>query len=347
MARRQLFCKKQKLNNLRVTIVGSHLFEPTHHSLVGLFREVKRQVASIRVFAKHPMHHDELGSDVVHSLKLPHDVAWQPDADIIHAVGGGETAIKISKLLVQKIPLIVSFVGGADLTRQLCNLSLRLGYQRLFERVAVITYPDRFGFQRLKDAGAPSAKMVCIPAALPLAHYKTSLRHKEMKVIMAGRPISRKNHALAIEISKQSKNLRKLIIVGKKELSADNDPRIYQTDIIPHAELIRLLSTCDILLQTGNWNGTEVDSLPTIVLEALAMGIPVISTPLVGVVELSHRFPDLIQIAETSTEFAKLLDHMLTSKKEGDITKLKQWIFQAHGLKNIANQILDLYMEVV
>lgn len=343
---RQALCKNKRLNNLRVTIVGSHLFEPTHYSLIGLFHEIKHKVKNLKVLAKHPIPHERLDKNGPYLLKIPQSARWKPDTDIIHAVGGGETAIKISTLLDQKIPMIVSFVGGADLTRQLRNPDLRLGYQKLFNRVSVITYPDRFGFQQLKDFGAPRDKMVCIPAALPLKSYKIARPDKKKKAIMIGRPIKRKNHAMAVEIAKQSKYLRTLIVVGKKELG-DNDPRIIQTDIMPHSKLIRLISTCNILLQTGDWQGAEVDSLPTIVLEALAMGIPIISTPLIGILEISHIFPSFVRVSATVDELVYNLDQMLISNRRRNIIKLREWIFQTHGLNKITSQILALYENVL
>ncbi len=346
MESRQTFHKQKKLS-IRVTIVGSHLFEPTHYSLVGLLHEIEKKIKDIKVLAKHPMPHSESSTPAPCHLILPKNTPWRPDTDIVHVVSGGETAIRVSNVLDPKIPMIVSFVGGADLSRQLKNSHLYDGYRNLFERVCFVTYPDRFGQLQLKTFGVSSTKMVHIPAALPLRFYEIARPIQEITVVMAGRPISRKNHAMAKEIAKHSKHLRKLVVIGKKEYKIDSDPRILGVDIIPHTELLRLLSKSSVLLQTGDWEGHEVDSLPTIVLEALVMGMSVVSTPLIGAVDLSHIFPDFVRVAETVPELADALDRMLTCDKNRDVLKLRQWIIQQHGGEKVACQILNLYKKIL
>ncbi|MCL0048637.1 glycosyltransferase family 4 protein [Dehalococcoidia bacterium] len=335
-----------KLNRIRVTIVGSHLFEPTHYSLVGLLHEIGKEV-EVRVFAKHPMPHPESGTDAPLTLMIPRNQRWRPDTDIVHAVGGGETAIRVSDALDPKIPMIVSFVGGADLSRQLRLKRLRDGYQRLFERVRFVTYPDRFGLSQLEAFGAPSNKLVWIPAALPIHSYEIAHPSREMLAVMVGRPIPRKGHVRAAEVAKLSKYLNKLIIVGKRDPEINGNPRVIQIDRLPHDELLKLISRSDVLLQTGDWEGEEIDSLPTIILETLVMGVPVVSTPLAGVVEFARKFPNFVRVAENVSELARELDQMLICDMRPKFSEVRRWIFQQHGLAQVAQRILYLYKELL
>jgi len=156
----------KKLSRIRVTIVGSHLFEATHYSLVGLLHEIEREV-NIKVLAKHPMLHHESGTAAPRLLMIPRNQPWRPNTDIVHAVGGGETAIRVSGVLDPNIPMIVSFVGGADLSRQLRLVHLRVGYQRLFERASFVTYPDRFGLSQLEAFGVREPKCSVSPLRYP------------------------------------------------------------------------------------------------------------------------------------------------------------------------------------
>lgn len=340
----QSFQGVMNLNRVQVTIVGSHLFEPTHYSLVGLLREIKKEL-NVKVFAKHPMPHHESGTAAPLPLMIPREQRWKPDTDIVHAVGGGETAMRVAGVLDLKIPMIVSFIGGADLSRQLRIERLRDGYQRLFVRVRFVTYPDCFGLSQLKAFGAPSIKLIQVPTALPIRSYKIARPSGEMIAVMAGRSIHRKGHARAVKVAKLSMRLRKLILVGKKE-PIDDNPRVVQDNIVPHDRLLKILSRSDVLLQTGDWEGEEVDSLPTIVLEALAMGIPVVSTPLPGIVELSRSFPDFVRVGKTVPELAEALDQTLACNTRQDASEVRQWVFMRHGLEQVARRILDIYQEI-
>jgi len=335
-----------ELKHIRVTIVGSHLFEPTHYSLVGLLHEIEKEV-DVRVFAKHPMPHPESGTTAPFPLKISRDRRWEPETDIVHAVGGGETAIRVSDVLDPKIPMIVSFVGGVDLSRRLRLKRLRDGYRRLFERVCFVTYPDCFGLSQLEAFGAPSNKLIRIPAALPIHSYEIAHPSRKMLAVMISRPIPRKGHMRAVEVAKLSKYLQKLIIVGKRDPEINGNPRVLQINRLPHDKLLKLISRTDVLLQTGDWEGKEVDSLPTIVLEALVMGVPVVSTPLAGVIELSRKFPNFVRIAENVMELAKELDRMLVCDTRLCFSEIRQWIFQQHGLERIAQLILHLYKEIL
>jgi len=326
--------------------VGSHLFEATHYSLVGLLHEIEREV-NIKVLAKHPMLHHESGTAAPRLLMIPRNQPWRPNTDIVHAVGGGETAIRVSGVLDPNIPMIVSFVGGADLSRQLRLVHLRVGYQRLFERASFVTYPDRFGLSQLEAFGVSRAKMLCIPAALPLHSYEIARPSREMLAVMVGRPICRKGHTRARDVGKLSKRLRKLILIGMREPKIYDYPRVVQVNIVPHDELLRILSRSDVLLETGDWEGEEVDSLPTIVLEALAMGVPVVSTPLCGVVELRRIFPDFVRVAETVPELAEVLDQTLVCNTRQDASEVRQWVFRRHGLEQVARRILNIYEEIL
>jgi len=313
---------------------------------VGLLHEIEKEI-DVRVFAKHPMPHHESGTAAPLPLKIALYRRWKPDTDIVHAIGGGETAIRVSDVLDPKIPMIVSFVGGTDLSRQLRLKRLHDGYQRLFERVRFITYPDRFGLSKLETFGAPSNKLVWIPAALPSHSYEIAYPSRKMLAVMVGRPIPRKGHMRAIEVAKLSKYLWKLIIVGKKDPKINGDPRVLQIHRLPHDTLLKLVSRSDVLLQTGDWESKEVDSLPTIVLEALVMGVPVVSTPLAGIVELSRKFPNFVRVAENVMELAKELDQMLICDTSVGLSEISQWIFQQYGLERVAQRILHLYEKIL
>lgn len=326
---------------MHVTYVGSHLFEPTHHSLAGLFQGLREHV-SISVLAKHPAAHEESGAAAPRRLALPESGEWRPVTDVVHAVGGGETAIQVARVLRPDIPLVVSFVGGADLTRQLNQERLRAGYGDLFDRCRLITYADGFGLSRLRAAGAPDDKLRRVPAALPLTSYEAARPGGAKVALMAGRPIRRKNHARAVEVSALSKRLRRLIVVGRGEMP-EADPRVLNVGVVPHGELIKLLGGTDVLLQTGDWEGDEIDSLPTVVLEALAVGVPVISTPLPGVVELHGIFPEFIRIAAGPEEMARCMDAMLAGPQNLDASGVRAWVLQNHGRGRVVAELLALY----
>jgi glycosyltransferase involved in cell wall biosynthesis len=319
---------------MRVAVVASHLFEPTHHGLARLAAALARLV-HITLFAKHPLPYSE--DDVPRPLPLEVFLRNPTCVDLVHCVGGGKTAMHIARVIRPGTPLIVSFVGAVDLTRQLNDHKLADGYQALFERASCVTCPDEEDAQRLLDRGASRNALLVLPPALPLREYPLRASDAARRVIVAARSLPRKNHARAIAVAQRVTSLDELLIVG--ETGAWQ--RVTGRGVIPHGDYVAQMQHCRVLLQSADWQGGEVDRLPISVLEALVMGLSVVSTPVRGVVELSMLFPSRVRIGSTHDELARLVELALRNRKDdGD---MRRWIYARYGFDRAVTRILEMY----
>lgn len=298
---------------MKILCVGSHFFEPTHHSMGAIIRGIHAH-AELEFLGREPRPHP------MEEVPLPGYFdpwemrgPWRPEADLVHGVSAGVISIRVGDLLAEGVPYVVSLVGGADLTRELVDPQLAEGYRRLFRRADAITVPFRQATDALVAAGCPREKIVEIPLGLPSRAYPAHAPRGPRTALWVGRAKERKNRPLALAALEGSRRLERLIAVGDRDGSeaAVPDRRAEFPGALPHAELVELLAASHLLLQTGVTTGPEYDTLPTVVLEALAVGLPVVSTPLEGVKELARRFPDRVLLGETAEELAAACDRLL------------------------------------
>lgn len=336
---------------MKILCVGSHFFEPTHNSMGSIILGIKEH-AELEFLGRKPNPHPMPGIPAPGYFD-PWTMSgpWRPDADLVHGVSAGIISIRVADLLADGVPYVVSLVGGADLTRELADPQLAAGYRRLFRRMDAITVPFPQATAALSAAGAPREKIVEIPLGLPARDYPRHAPGGEKTALWVGRPLERKNRALALETLALSLHLERLVAVGEldgKEEEAPPGKRALFTGTLNHADLLPRLASSHLLLQTGRVSGPEVDTLPTVILEALAVGLPVVSTPLEGVRELAASFPQLVHLGETAAELAAACDRVLEGSAGGAAASaVSAEVLARYSLAAAVGGFLELYRRLL
>ena len=338
------------LKPMKILCVGSHFFEPTHHSMGSIILGIQ-QHAELAFLGRQPHPHPQPGIPLPGyfdpwQMKGP----WRPEADLVHGISAGIISIRVGELLAEGLPYVVSLVGGADLSRELVDPKLAAGYQRLFARVSAITVPFTQATAALVAAGCPREKIVEIPLGLPARSYPQHAPSGPRTALWVGRRLDRKNRALAIAAAQRSRLLERLVVVGETstEEQAAAPQKVEFTGTLDHARLLPLLAGSQLLLQTGWPTGQEFDTLPTVVLEALAVGMPVVSTPLAGVRELAARFPALVHLGETEEELAAACDHLLEDTTwRPAAAAVSSEILAEYSIRGAVDRFLSLYQRLL
>ena len=333
---------------MKICCVGSHLFEPTHNSIGSILLGIQAH-AEIDVWAKKPLAHPMSGVPMPRPLDLPSiEPPWRPQADVVHAISAGVTAIRVAEKLADDVPLVVSVAGGADLSRELVDPHLTSGYAFLFERVSAITVPFRQATEALIAAGAPRQKIVEIPLGLPAPSYPAHAPGPRRTALWAGRRRHRKNRPLALETLAASDSMEELILVGGLDGTEGNvhDQRASFRGELEHADFVPLMASSHVLLQTGWTEGDEIDTLPTVILEALAVGLPVVSTPLSGVRELAERHPDHVLLGDSAATLAAACER-IWARGAADTTAVSAEILAHHSLTAAVDRFLQLYRRLL
>ncbi len=335
---------------MRLLCVSSHIFDPTHYSMGAIMLGIQAH-AEIEILGRKPRPHPWAGVPIPRyfdpwTMKKP----WRPEADLVHSISAGTVSIKVAKVLADDVPYVVSLVGGFDLSRELEDPKLNKGYRNLFRRVDAITVPFHQATTSLLEAGVPRERIVEIPLGLPARKYPRSAPREKKTALWAGRPIERKNRPLAVETFTRSRLLERLIAVGEPDgtEASVNDPRVTFTGALEHSELLPLLASSHLLLQTGWPSGEEYDTLPTVVLEALAVGMPVVSTPLDGVRELAERYPDLVHLGDTAEDLAAACDRVLAAwPAHGTARTVSAEVLADYSLTAAVGRFLQLYRRLL
>lgn len=216
------------------------------------------------------------------------------DIGLIHAhfAPMGFTYLPLS--LDMDIPLITSFYGY-DLSVEDFLRDHKGDYYELFSKGRVFLVEGPCMQARLASVGCPEEKIIIQRIAINLANYKLLNRSWEtsrpIRLLFVGRFVEKKGleYALRALTHLRDRYSFRLRIIGDGELREELtslashlgiSAEIVWLGIQPHSTVIQELQLCDILLQPSVTavNGDSEGGAPTIILEAQACGLPVIST---------------------------------------------------------------------
>ncbi len=257
---------------------------------------------------------------------------WQPK--ILHAHFGpdGLAAMGLAKRL--KVPLVVTFHGfdatvvdpermGSSRTRRRARVYLKKLHE-LFSYAEGIIAVSQFIRECLIGLGCPPTKVLVIPLGIDCDEFTPDLPTSDPRVLFIGRLMEKKGCAHLLRAMKQVQThmpSAELVIVGDGPLRGSLEQQAYddqvrvtfcgrQTPVQVREWLIRsqLVAVPSITAANG-----DAEGLPTVVMEALAMGIPVVGSKHAGI-------PEAVRHGETG---------LLSS--EGDESGLAENLLQLLG----------------
>jgi colanic acid/amylovoran biosynthesis glycosyltransferase len=217
------------------------------------------------------------------------------EVSVLHAHFGhnGVQALKLRRTL--PIPLVTTFYG-ADLFRYDMIRILKEQYKRLFARGQMFLVEGEHMKEKLHSLGCPKQKIRIQRIAIPVESIRFKERKpkgsKPVKLLFCGRFTEKKGllHALeAIKNVRDQKGGVTLCAIGDGELKEEIDAYVKKHRLADSVELPGFLSYPDYLRKVEEAdifihpsvtasNGDSEGGAPTTILEAQALGLPVIST---------------------------------------------------------------------
>ncbi|WP_082928843.1 glycosyltransferase [Rhizobium bangladeshense] len=241
------------------------------------------------------------------SQKLRLAASLQPGSspsNVIHCHFGpaGRVVAHLKKLGLIKVPMTTVF-HGYDIT-QYTDGRPEI-YRELFEQADLLLPISDLWRRRLIDLGAPTEKITTIRLGVDCDAFDYKLRTipagQRTRFITIGRMTEKKGHRFTIQAFSQLVSRRpdldlSLDIVGNGPLFGDmrslaeasgHSDRIQFHGGLPHQEIKRLLDEAHIfVLPSVTAADGDMEGIPVSIMEAMAMGLPVVSTRHSGIPEL-------------------------------------------------------------
>ncbi|AJC80612.1 colanic acid biosynthesis glycosyltransferase WcaL [Rhizobium etli bv. phaseoli str. IE4803] len=257
------------------------------------------------------------------SQKLRIAASLQPGSsrsDVIHCHFGpaGRVVAHLKKLGLIKVPMTTVF-HGYDITQYTDGRPDI--YRELFEQADLLLPISDLWRRRLIDLGAPPEKIATIRLGVDCDAFDYKLRTipagQRTRFITIGRMTEKKGHRFTIQafsqlVSRRSDLDLSLDIVGNGPLFDDmrnlaeasgHSDRIQFHGGLPHQEIKRLLDEAHIfVLPSVTAADGDMEGIPVSIMEAMAMGLPVISTRHSGIPELVSHGESGLLVPETDTE---------------------------------------------
>ena len=259
-------------------------------------------------------------------------------------------------------------IEGADLkTRVLGRLYRPLARRVLARMDALVALSTREATRLVQDFGIPPEKIEVIPNGIKVEDFERSgvpqkeflgrhgLREDSFKLLYVGRMVEQKNQEkLVAAVSRHMKgeNVEVILIGGGgpdylAQLEKIADGRIHILGKVGFEELVAAYRSSDLFVFLGTWEG-----LPTVIMEAMLCGLPVLTTPAGGIPDLIEEGKNglFVGLPVDERELADKISHFLDMSAT-DLEKMgrrnSEKIKRSYNWELIADRILKVYERVL
>lgn len=232
--------------------------------------------------------------------------------------------------------------------------------QKLTDAAAAITISD-YNLDYLQQTyGAAAQKVQRIYNGLDLQRYQfASPQHRDHKIVAVGRLVEKKGFAVLIDacqvlVERQIPFTCEIVGVGEQEANLRTQieklglqEQVKLLGIRPQSEVVKLVQSAAVLAAPCVVGvDSNRDGLPTVLLEAMALGTPCISTDVTGIPEvLRHKETGLMVSQNDSLELADAIAQLL---ENADLrvhlaTQARQLIEQKFDIHRNAAQLRTVF----
>lgn len=267
----------------------------TIHTLIGLTRPATWRALDTRRYGS------EARNLILSSITAQNSQPFQADVFIAHFGPAGVTAAKLRELGVLRGKIATVF-HGIDISSREVLRHYTPEYQQLFRRGDLMLPISELWASRLQQMGCPAQKIAVSRMGVNMERFALrpeTVRNETLQIISVARLTEKKGLHVAIEACRQLKvrgvNFHYRILgIGPWERRLKTLIEQYQLDDVvempgfkPSHEVKALLDEADVfLLPSVTGADGDMEGIPVALMEAMAVGIPVVSTQHSGIPEL-------------------------------------------------------------
>jgi glycosyltransferase involved in cell wall biosynthesis len=230
----------------------------------------------------------------------------------------------------------------------------------------VLTVSERLREELIAYRIAPAEKIGVVPLGLPLDQFadlddeRGTLRSElgystdTPLVGMIGRLVPIKRHELFLEaariIAAENPQAR-FLIVGDGERRAEMEEMAADLGLADavrftgwRADLPAIYADLDVVVIASRNEGTPVS-----IIEAMAAGVPVVSTAVGGVPDLlcEGRFGELVEPEDAAALAGGIRKALRSGKSDQRVDMARQWAYEQYGGARLIDDIRTLYRELL
>lgn len=283
--------------------------------------------------------------------------------DLIHAHFGAQGVGILPVALKLGIPLVVSF-HGYDAFRLPNEKGWREKLSELFAGAGMVTVVSKIMHEQLLSLGCPAAKLKLIHVGKRLADYPFRLKQQPqiLNFISVGRLQDKKGFrdciqafqlltlkypGLSLKIigtGNQEQELRRLLPAGEQQISF--------LGALSHEDTKRHIAASDafILCSKTGADGDK-EGIPVVLMEAMAMGLPCVSTRHSGIPEVIPEESHWLLAEEGNAADIAVKIEQLINAPAAEIAKLsnlgRKKIEQEFNLETEVAKLKNIYSSII
>lgn len=273
----------------------------------------------------------------------PKEFVKENHVTLLHAHHGQLGVLLMPFQEKTKLPLATS-IRGRDATMANQPAGFLEGMKMLFTQGQVFFPVCQYLADRINLWGCPHDKIRILYGGVDLSqyHYRKPKQTESQNILSVGRLVEKKGHHILMKAFQKIKNKfphATLTIIGRGELEENLRSLASKLQLgdsfrllhhLPKEKVREHMATADLFCAASivASNG-DVEGIPNTLKEAMALGVPVISTTHAGIPELvTHEENGFLVRENDADELALALDYMLSNpeKWEGYTISARQKI---------------------
>jgi colanic acid/amylovoran biosynthesis glycosyltransferase len=261
----------------------------------------------------------------------PKDFVKKNKVSLLHAHHGQLGVLLLPFKEKTNLPLVTS-IRGRDATLANQPVSYLESMKMLFEQGERFFPVCQYLADRIQEWGCPAEKIRILYGGvdLDLFPYRApNLTRNSQNIISIGRLVEKKGHHILMQAFQKIRSefpKATLTIIGKGELEGSLLSLADQLNLgdsfrllnhLPKEQLAEQMKQADLFCAASlTASNGDVEGIPNTIKEAMATGIPVITTTHAGIPELVTHFHEGILVPENNVDYLALaLEFMLTNRE--------------------------------
>lgn len=282
--------------------------------------------------------------------------AGRPDLIHVHVLTRMGVVAYLERLS-HRIPYLVTEHWSRYLPGNSFSGALRKGATRVVVRhAAMVTTVTENLAQAMQAHGLANPRYVTLPNVVDTDLFRPLPHHNEIPRIVhiSCFEDQSKNISGLLEALKRMKDrgvAYQAVLIGEgmdleamkaKATQLQLDDRVRFPGLLQGKALADTLASGDFLVLSSHY-----ENLPVVILEALACGLPVVSTNVGGIAELIDETNGILVPKGDNETLAEAMEHACLSYHQYDPETLRSRVVGRYSYKSVGKQLDDWYREVV